>query len=119
MFIGTDITEVNRIQNLVIQYDQRFIKKIFSNREIDYCKTKDNPFIHFSGTYSAKESVKKALLSSGLLNTISFINIEIFRKFDGAPYVKLHGNFKQTLSISISISHTREYATSMAMVAFK
>tara|TARA_A100001011_G_C14155633_1_gene775951 strand:- start:273 stop:632 length:360 start_codon:yes stop_codon:yes gene_type:complete len=119
MFIGTDITEVNRIQNLVIQYDHRFFKKIFSNQEINYCRSKDNPFIHFSGTYSAKESVKKALLSSGVLSFISFFNIEVVRKFDGAPYVKLHGNFKDIQSISISISHTREYATSIAMVVSK
>ena len=119
MFIGTDITEVNRIQYLEGQYKKKFLKKVFSDREITYCESKDNPFIHLSGTFSAKESVKKALLSSGEFNTISFLDIEIIRKQNGAPYAKLNRSFIGVSSVSISISHTREYATSFAMVNFR
>ena len=119
MFIGTDITEVNRIQYLEIQYKDKFLKKVFSKNEINYCKSKDNPFIHLCGTFSAKESVKKALLSSGEFKSISFLDIEIIRKPNGAPHAKLNKSFISISSINISISHTKEYATSIAMIRFR
>ena len=35
--IGTDIVEVNRIRRL--SKDKKFLRKVFSNKEIEYCNT--------------------------------------------------------------------------------
>tara|TARA_Y100001970_G_C13846274_1_gene656999 strand:- start:97 stop:456 length:360 start_codon:yes stop_codon:yes gene_type:complete len=118
MFIGTDITEVNRVQYIVSQYKEKFLKKFFLESELKYCYSKNNPFIHLCGTFSVKESLKKALLSSNRIKSIPFKDIEILRQRNGSPYVEIHKNIKEINSIKISISHTNEYATSFALVDF-
>ena len=119
MFLGIDITEVNRVAYLVNQYENRFLNKFFSKEEIQYCYRKQHPYIHFSGIFSAKESIKKALLSSSFFKTVSFSTIEIKHYKNGAPYAHIKNFSSSVKSISISISHTKEYATSIAILNSK
>ena len=38
------------------KYQDKFLNKIFSKEEQDYCFSKSNPNIHFSGKFAAKEA---------------------------------------------------------------
>ena len=63
-FIGTDILSVLRISKILNSHHKnRFKAHTFTKSEIDYCEEKDNPSIHYAGRFSAKEAIKKALLS--------------------------------------------------------
>ena len=112
-FIGTDIIEVGRIRSSLIKNGKRFLNKIYTLKEQEYCNQFDNPSIHFAGRFAAKESIIKALKSSGYKNSIPLNMIEIINSRDGAPLVKIHfehkGNFK------VSISHIRKYATAFSI----
>lgn len=119
MFIGTDITEVNRIHHLINQYKNKFLNRIFIKEELEYCYSKNSPIIHLCGTFSAKESAKKAILSSPFLERISFIDILVRRKTNGAPFVTINKNINDISKIKVSISHTNEYATSIAILEVK
>ena len=112
--IGTDIVKVSRIKALIDQKEEKFLNKIFTKEEILYCNAYPNPEVHFSGKYAAKEAVKKALLSNGLIEKISLKNIKILNKDNKVPYVVI--NNLSNLNYNVSISHEEEYAIAFVVI---
>ena len=113
LYIGTDIVEVERINRSLVRIGKRFKDRIFTIPEQKYCDLKSSPSIHYSGRFAAKESIIKALKSSGYKEVISLKSIEILPADSGAPVVLLH--FKLEGECKVSISHTDFYATAMAL----
>ena len=112
-FIGTDIVEVNRINKLLLNFGELFKSKVFTTLEQNYCDSKSAPSLHYAGRFAAKESIMKAVKSSGYKNPISFKDIEILPSDSGAPLVSLH--FILKCECKVSISHTRSHATASAL----
>ena len=113
IFLGTDIVEVNRIKTSISDTGQRFVDRIFTPDEQNYCLSKNKPEIHFAGRFAAKESVMKALMSSGYKKSLSFKSIEIKPSSNGSPRVNLDLLFEG--EIKLSISHTENYAIASAI----
>tara|TARA_Y100001970_G_C14228905_1_gene857388 strand:- start:2533 stop:2910 length:378 start_codon:yes stop_codon:yes gene_type:complete len=113
IYIGSDIIEVSRVKSLIKSRGQKFLDKIFTNKEQRYCNSKSNPAIHYAGRFAAKEAVMKALKSSGYNKPISFCSISIINSKSGAPLVTT--KFVISGSCQITISHTTEYATATAL----
>ena len=118
--IGTDIIEVYRIEKLIKEKGDKFLNKIYTQKEIDYCESKGlNKYQHYAGRFAAKEAVFKVLngeTDSG--NSLTFKNIEILNKNDGAPYVNILDDIKVDCfdtDVDISISHIKKYATATAV----
>ena len=112
-FIGTDIVEVDRITKLLVKSGQLFKNKVFTTFEQNYCDSKLTPSIHYAGRFAAKESIIKAVKSSGYKNTIPFKDIEILPSDSGAPLVNLH--FILKCECKVSISHTKSHAIASAL----
>ena len=110
--IGTDIVKIDRIKSLY--KNSKFLNKIFSFSEIEYCINHKEPYIHLSGKYAAKEAVKKALLSSKIVKTISLIYIEVLNNKDKSPYIKLVN--VNNVKYNVSISHDGEYAIAFVII---
>ena len=113
IFLGTDIVKVTRIKALLEKSGKRFKEKIFTNLEQEYCDSKSSPSLHYAGRFAAKESIIKAVKSSGYKNPISFKDIEILPSDSGAPLVSLH--FILKCECKVSISHTKSHATASAL----
>ncbi len=113
LFIGTDIVEVERINKLFTRSCELFKNRVFTILEQKYCDSKSSPSIHYSGRFAAKESIIKAIKSSGYQNPISFKEIEILSSDYGAPIVNLH--FALECECKVSISHTESHATAFAL----
>ncbi|HOJ86126.1 MAG TPA: holo-ACP synthase [Elusimicrobiales bacterium] len=111
MNIGIDIVEVKRIKKLI--KNPKFINKVFSKEEIDYCEGFKNKDERYSGKFAAKEAFIKALKSSdnkkicGLINKISLKDIKIINKENGMPFVFVKG---LKIKGKLSVSHTASYA---------
>ncbi len=114
-FIGTDIVEVSRIRNMIETKGDRFLSHIYDKIEVDYCSARVNPALHYAGRFSAKEAVKKALLSSGLFDYILLKDIIIGRDISGVPSVILPHDMSEKGCVNVSISHTDNYATATAI----
>ena len=112
-FIGTDIVEVDRINKLLLRSGELFKNKVFTTREQNYCDSKSTPSIHYAGRFAAKESIIKAVKSSGYKKPIPFKDIEILSSDSGAPIVYLY--FKLECECKVSISHTESFATAFAL----
>ncbi len=113
IFIGTDIVDVSRIKLSLEKSGKRFLDRIFSFAEQNYCNEKSSPEIHFSGKFAAKESIIKAIKSSGYKKVIPFNKIEIINSESGAPIVLLNIDFVG--DCKVSISHTNTHAIAMAI----
>ena len=108
---GVDIIEIARIRKISERYGKRFLKNIYTDGEIDYCKGRAP---QLASRFAAKEAVMKAL-GTGVIG-VRWKDIEIIRKGGSRPLVKLHRtalNRAQTMQIqqlSISLSHSDEHA---------
>ena len=122
--IGTDIIEINRIKKLLNKNNQ-FKKKIFSTKEIKSCESSPNVSASYSKRFAAKEAFSKAL-GTGIRNGISFNEISINNKKNGAPFIELLGNTKiitknitkQRTKIYLSLSDEKKYAIAMVVISY-
>ena len=88
--IGTDIVNIQRMDNSLKRYGSHFKNRIFSKREILYCEKKKNSSAFFAKRFAAKEAFSKAL-GTGIKKGIYFKNIEITNDDLGKPSIKLNG----------------------------
>ncbi len=117
VFIGTDIVSIPRLKKTINSvYGNKFINRIFTKNEIDYCNNKVNSIIYFAGRFAAKEAITKALLSSEIIDSINMKSIEIISGKNRKPEVNLSLSSKLQLRCKVSISHTDEYAIAFALL---
>ena len=109
---GIDIIEVSRIKKAIENSNEKFLKKVFTEKEIEYCNSKKtNKSEYFAARFAAKEACLKAI--SDLLENkfdITWKEIEIENAKSGKPVIKLHKNLKEIESIDVSLSHIKDYA---------
>ena len=119
--VGTDIIEVSRIQKLIKEKGDKFLNRIYTKNEIDYCESKGlNKYQHYAGRFAAKEAVFKVLNGETVSeSSLTFKNIEILNTNDGAPYVNILDDIMidcfDMYNVDISISHIKKYATAIAI----
>lgn len=58
--IGVDIVNVNKMRNLIERWGSKFIDRVFSNLEQNYCEKRENKYQCYSVRFAAKESFYKA-----------------------------------------------------------
>lgn len=114
--LGNDIVEIERIKS-AIEKTPRFKTKVFTEKEIEYISKKSNPYPSYAGRFSAKEAIAKALGTG--VRGFKLTDIEILNDELGKPHVALLGDIGRKYKekkIQISISHSREYATAVAIL---
>ncbi len=116
IYIGTDIVTVSRIRDLIATHPERFIQRTYTDQEQSYCVGKADPVIHYAGRFAAKEAIKKALMTSGIKEPISWVEMEVIADQDGAPIVNLQGGKFSGLDCKVSISHTKDIAIASAVI---
>lgn len=117
--IGIDIIEIDRIKKSIEKFDKLFLNKIFTQIELDYCKSKKNKYQHYAARFAAKEAIAKAL-ATGWSKGFRWKDIEIYNEKSGMPNVKLSGNLESFLgeekSLKITMSHSEHYVTCFAII---
>ena len=117
--IGIDIIEIDRIKSNVEQHGDKFLSRVFTSNEIEYCLAKANKYQHLAARYAAKEAVYKAL-ATGWQEGLSWQDIEITNEPTGMPIANVSGKLKNFFSdekeLKISMSHSRNYVTCVAII---
>ena len=117
--LGIDIIEIARVKKSIDTYGDNFLDKVFTPTEINYCNSKFNKYQHFAARFAAKEAVYKAL-SSGWKEGLRWKDIEIENDPSGIPSINTSGKLKTFLSedtqLKISISHSDNYVTAVAII---
>jgi len=113
MILGTgiDIIEIQRIQRAVERWGEGFLSHVFTSVEIEHAKKFKFPYGHYAGRFAAKEAVFKA---AGIPH-LKWHDLAITNDTNGKPVCQFNNiEFKHRLSISIS--HSRDYAVASAIV---
>ena len=116
--IGIDLIETERIESAYKEHGEPFLNKLFTAREKKYCFSCKNPYPRLAGRFAAKEAISKAL-GTGFGSQLSWKDLEILPDDNGRPEVILSDEVKKNLSnfeVKLSISHTNNYATAVAVI---
>jgi holo-[acyl-carrier protein] synthase len=118
---GIDVVNIYRIKKIIKKWENRFLKKIYTDNEIEYCEKKDHTCYHsFAGIFAAKEAFAKALGTG--FRDIKWKDIEISNNALGKPSINLSGGLKKMFkgkkmeNTHLSISHTKEIAIAMVII---
>jgi len=112
---GVDIAEVHRIRESVQRFGERFLHRVFTEGEIEYCERKANRFESYAARFAAKEAGMKAL-GTGWNHGVRWRDIEVVRPKGQRPTIQFHGQaaaIAQKLgakNIALSITHTSDQA---------
>lgn len=75
---GTDIIEIERIKESIEELGEKFLQRIYTKKEIQYCEAKKNvKYQHYSARFAAKEAVFKAISNNIGKYEINWKNIEV------------------------------------------
>ena len=109
--VGTDLVEVHRIQESINRFGNRFLRRIYTDREQAYCLSKANATERFAGRFAAKEAGMKAI-GTGWRRGVTWRDFEVANEPSGRPTLKLYGMAEKIARdlgverISLSITHT-------------
>ena len=117
--IGNDIIEIERIEKAISK--EGFKNKVYTQKELENIEKRGNRTETYAGIFSAKEAISKAIGTG--VREFSLTDLEILNDDLGKPYVvvsekldKILKTKKEDYQIEISISHSKKYATAMAII---
>lgn len=113
---GIDLVEIERLEQTIERYGERFLKRVFTEKELAEV---GNNTASLAARFAAKEAVAKALGTG--IGIISWREIEVQRGPAREPLLFLSGaayGLSTELGLqnwSISLSHTRTHAIAVAV----
>ncbi len=123
IYQGIDIVEITRFRKMCDE-NSMFIPDIFTPKEIEYCESRKDSYMHFAGRFAAKEAGMKALgmgmSGAGIDN--AFKEIETLPTSSGKPELSFSGwigkicRKKQINQFTVSISHSANYAVATVIL---
>lgn len=108
---GIDIIEIERIESVVARWGDRFLHRIYTDQELDFCH---GQIPRLAARFAAKEAAVKALGTG--IRGIGWTEVEVVRQKGEAPSLRLHGKAAQKAKslgireLALSLSHSRDYA---------
>ena len=109
--IGTDIEDCERFKKYKLESNEKLLKRIFTQNELEYCFSKKMFHQHLAGRFCAKEACIKALNDKSL----ALNNIEIIKDENGCPQIKLLDEKYKNQKLMVSISHTKTLAQAVVI----
>ena len=123
MIVGTgiDIAEVPRIREVIERHGERFLKRIFTEGEIQYCESKANRVERYAARFAAKEAGMKAI-GTGWKRGVRWQDFEVKNLPSGRPTLQFHGvaaqiaNSLGVRNIALSLTHTAEQGMAIVIL---
>jgi holo-[acyl-carrier protein] synthase len=117
MLIGTgvDLIEVERIAHSIERYGERFLRRVYTDHEIAYCRGRRVSAESFAARFAAKEAGAKAL-GTGISRGVTWNEFQVARNPGGRPVLELRGRAALLAkelgvrAISLSLTHTGSLA---------
>ena len=119
--IGYDMVEVSRLESVLSRWGRRFEERVFTARELAYCKSKKNCIQRMACRFAAKEAVFKAL-GTGWQGGVGWTDIEVTNDGLGKPSIILSGKAQQlsrqlgVANILVSMTNTKDYGAAQVIL---
>ncbi len=123
MIVGTgfDLVEVDRIKRALALHGRRFLERVFTAKEIEYCDSHRNRGERYAARFAAKEAAMKAL-GTGWRHGIRWRDLEVVNRSTGQPTLNLSGEAAKwaaglrVRSVALSLSHTPTHAAAQVIL---
>ena len=123
MLIGTgvDLIEVERIAHSIERYGERFLRRVYTDHEIAYCRGRRVSAESFAARFAAKEAGAKAL-GTGISRGVTWNEFQVALNPGGRPVLELRGRaalLAEELgvrAISLSLTHTGSLAMATVLM---
>lgn len=120
--IGIDVIENKRIARSLERFPDRFVSRIYTERETEYCQSCAAPAIHYAARFAAKEAAFKAL-GTGWAKGVKWKDVEVERLRSGQPILHLYGaaleQAKSMGATNFLVSLTHDQLISAAVVVME
>ncbi len=119
--IGVDLVRISRMRETIERWQERFLRRVFTDQEIAYCRSRRDPVPHFAARFAAKEAGLKAL-GTGLRMGITWRELEVRRERGAAPRLELSGRSREIglarggQRMLLALTHDGDYALAQAML---
>ena len=116
---GIDIVSIKRIEDIFEKHGERFLRRVLTDAEMDYCMAQKAFALNLAGRFAVKEAVIKAF-KTGLSGKVTWHDMDVISS--GPPYVVLSGRLKEIAAginmktISVSIAHEKEHAVGLCII---
>ena len=113
--IGVDLIECDRIQRSLDRFGEKFLRRVFTEGEIEYSMSMKFPARHLAARFAGKEAVAKAF-GTGIGKAMGWRNIDIRKKKSGEPFLVFSGPAQElatkrgVTTALITLSHTDHHA---------
>lgn len=111
LIVGVDIIEIPRVERVYARYGERFLRRVYTEREIAYCRGRAP---QLASRFAAKEATMKALGTG--VRGVRWRDVEVVRGRGQAPRIELHGTARARADrlgmsdLALSLSHSKEFA---------
>lgn len=103
--IGIDVVEVVRLAEALERQGERFVTKVFTERERDACGLRADRVLALAARFAAKEACLKAL-GTGWAEGLGFRDVEVVREGNQPPRLILYGEaVRRAESLGVVRSH--------------
>lgn len=109
--IGIDIQDISEFRRTLDRSGEPYMKRIYTQQEIDHCKSQVAPHESFAVRFAAKEASLKALGLAGETG-VSWRDFEIISEPSGRPKMQLSGKAAERArqiglqQLLVSLSHS-------------
>ncbi len=113
--IGVDIVAVAEVESSIETYGDRYLERVFTAGEIEYCRNAANAGQRYAAHVAAKEAAMKAL-GTGWDQGVEWLSFEVVNGPTGRPSLIMHGAAAELVTRNrisrswISLAHGGGYA---------
>jgi holo-[acyl-carrier protein] synthase len=117
--LGTDVIEVERIRGVLERQGERFLARVFTEEEREYCSKMSHPHKHYAARFAAKEAVSKCF-TTGIGAELGWRSISVYHGARNQPLVRLDDKGQALLAqvgathVLLTLSHTDSVAVAVA-----
>jgi len=107
------------MEEVVKKWGNRFLDKVFTANELEYCYKKYSPYLSLAVRFAAKEAFIKAMGSG---SSLSLRDIEVINTRSGKPTINVNKKLEdlfdnhRIMNAHLSLSHERDYGVACVIL---
>ncbi|WP_306015658.1 holo-ACP synthase [Oceanicaulis sp. MMSF_3324] len=111
--VGSDLTDIRRIDRAIGRFGARFLDRIYTQAEQARAEARPGRINTYAKRFAAKEACAKAI-GGGLWRGVSFTDIEVMNLKGGKPTIHLSGEAQAQLMARIPEGRAARFHVTMS-----